>query len=328
MTHFFRQLDSLFEQSNHVLITSHNRPDGDAVGSVLGLAHHLDGRGKSYTCFIDDAPASYLNFLDTEKIVSDPARLSQINPDLAILLDIGDINRSRVTDKFLTRGPRPVTVNIDHHPTRLELNGQSVADHSLVDREASSTSEILYRYLTAVGAPVGRSVATSLLTGILTDTGGFSNLGTTIRSLQAAADLLNHGALIHEITERTLKNKSLPSLKLWGRALSRLKQDPSTGLVSTAIFQKDLADCDAPPDAVDGIANFLNSIQDAEAALLLKETPDGLISGSYRTTQPQVDVSRLAARYGGGGHAKAAGFTVSGRIQETENGWQVVPVLR
>ena len=325
MTHFFRQIDGLIEKSRHVLVTSHDRPDGDAVGAVLGLAHHLASRGKSHTCFINDAPAAYFDFLDLDKITSDPEQITNIKPDLVVLLDIGDVNRSQVASALLTKTPRPVVINIDHHPTRLELDGQTVVDHSLVDQGASSTSEILYRYLTTIGAPIGQSLATSLLTGILTDTGGFSNLGTTIRSLQDAADLLNHGALIQEITERTLKNKSLPSLKLWGRALSRLKQDPSTGLVSTAIFQKDLVDCDAPPESVDGMANFLNSIQDAEAALLLKETPDGLISGSYRTTQPQVDVSRLAARYGGGGHAQAAGFTGRGPIQETENTPHIIP---
>lgn len=325
MTHFFRQLDDLFEKSRHVLVTSHDRPDGDAVGAVLGLAHHLAGRGKPHTCFINDAPAAYFDFLDIERITSDLEQVKGLNADLVVLLDMGDVSRSPVASALLNKTSRPVVINIDHHPTRLELDGQTVVDHSLIDQAASSTSEILYRYLTAVGAPIGQSLATSLLTGILTDTGGFSNLGTTIRSMQAAADLLNHGALIQEITERTLKNKSLPSLKLWGRALSRLKQDPSTGLVSTAVFQKDLVDCDAPPEAIDGIANFLNSIQDAEAALLLKETPDGLISGSYRTTQPHVDVSRLAAHYGGGGHAKAAGFTVAGRIEETADGWQVVP---
>jgi phosphoesterase RecJ-like protein len=161
------------------------------------------------------------------------------------------------------------------------------------------------------------------LTGILTDTGGFSNMATTTRSMEIASRLLLHGALIQEVNDNTWKNKSLHGLQLWGRALSRLKRNPKTGIVSTAIFQKDFVECGAPNDAIEGIANFLNSLEDAAAALLLKEMPDGLINGSYRTTAADMDVAKLAGRYGGGGHIRAAGFTTPGRIIETDIGWEI-----
>ncbi|MFH0853850.1 MAG: bifunctional oligoribonuclease/PAP phosphatase NrnA [bacterium] len=324
MKHFFTKLDNFINQSQNIVLSAHERPDGDALGALLGLSYHLEERGKQVVCFVNDPPPAYFNFLDTQKIINDKEIISNLNYDLVIFLDIGDVKRSYLSSLLSNNANKPIVLSIDHHPTILEYRGNKIVHEYLINPEASSTSEIIYHFLKHINAPISRPMATSLLTGILTDTGGFSNLATTTSSIDAAAKLLGQGALLQEITDRTLKNKTLPILKVWGVALSRLQKDPKTGIVSTAIFLKDLEDCGADLGAIDGIANFLNYLQDATAALLLKELPDGLINGSYRTTTPGVDVSEMAAQFGGGGHAKSAGFTVPGRIEQTPSGWQVV----
>lgn len=323
MTNELKALRALIDDSRTVLITTHERPDGDAVGALLGLSYILEALGKSWVAFSDDAPPEYFHYLDLRRITTDPSILRAGQFDLVILLDIGDVKRTRATAALLANPDRPRTAVLDHHATTLEFNGTLVIDLAIVYPKVSSTSEILYEFCRENDIVMSRNLATCLLTGILTDTGGFSNMATTTRSMEIASRLLMHGALIQEVNDNTWKNKSLKGLQLWGRALSRLKRNPKTGIVSTAIFQKDLSECQTTNDSIEGIANFLNSLEDATAALLLKEMPDGLVNGSYRTTAPNVDVARLAGQYGGGGHVRAAGFTTPGRIIETEVGWEI-----
>ncbi|USN53586.1 MAG: bifunctional oligoribonuclease/PAP phosphatase NrnA [Candidatus Nomurabacteria bacterium] len=325
MEYFAPKLQALLQNARHILLTAHERPDGDAIGAMLGLSHYLEQMGKSHLCFSNDRPAPYFDFLDIQRISSNPDDLRTQDFDVIVLLDIGDVKRTQATELLLKGEKKAQVVCIDHHPTRLEYEGRNVVDHAHINVQASSTAELIYSFLTHVGAPITRAMATSLLTGILTDTGGFANLATTPSAMGAAAELLERGAVLKEINDGTLKNKSLAMLRLWGIALSRLQRNVETGIISTALFQKDFLECGVDVDAVDGFANFLNGLDDAKAAFFLKELPDGLISGSYRTTQEGVDVSKMAAEYGGGGHVKAAGFTTPGTIIETPQGWTIKP---
>lgn len=325
MTEAYQALNTLILGAGRILLTAHEHPDGDSIGALLALSYALDWRKKDWVAFTNDPPPDYFSFLDIGRISSDPGVLRPGQFDLVIFLDVGDVKRTAATGAVLTGPNGPRVVNIDHHPTTTIYQGASVVDLNIVIRTLSSTSEILYDFFRTINVPVTRPMATSLLTGILTDTGSFSNLGTTIGSMRTASQLLTRGALIQEVTNRTWKNKSLAMLKLWGRALSRLKRNETTGVVTTAIFQTDLAECGVDNQAAEGIANFLNSLEDATAALLLREMPDGLVNGSYRTTAPDVDVAKIAAQYGGGGHVKASGFTAAGRIVETDLGWDFKP---
>ncbi len=324
MNQAFAELDRLIAESKTILITAHEHPDGDAIGSLLGLSYLLERRGKTWTAFVDDPAPAHFDYLDLSRITTDPRAFSAQPFDLLIFLDIGDIKRTKAVDLLL--GPdRPKSVVIDHHPTTTTFNGSDRIDLPIINRQSSSTSELLYDFCMAIGEPLTRPMATCFLTGILTDTGTFSNLGTTQASLDVAARLLRRGALIQEVNDRTWKNKTPRSLQLWGRVFSRLKQNPETGIVTTAVFIRDLEECRVDHDSIEGLTNFLNGLQEARAALLLQELPEGRVKGSYRTTAPDVDVAKLAMVYGGGGHVKAAGFTTTGRIEETDQGWEIVP---
>ncbi|HAO81568.1 TPA: hypothetical protein DCQ82_02560 [Candidatus Veblenbacteria bacterium] len=141
--------------------------------------------------------------------------------------------------------------------------------------------------------------------------------------MKAAADLLARGANASRALRQVIGNRTLTELKLWGRAFERLHDYPDLGLVVTVITQKDLAEFDASEDMLEGVANFLNDLEGYRAIMVLKEKPEGTVKGSLRTTRDDVDVAAVAKLFGGGGHKKAAGFSLPGKLVETEQGWKI-----
>lgn len=301
-----------------VALAVHEKPDGDALGSMLALAEHLEAVGHRVTRFsVDGVPPSYAFLPGSDQVTTEPP----YDVDVIALLDIGDVTRARLP--LSPRGVAPMVLVIDHHPTRLEHTSKDVVDGAVIATHVSSTCELVFHFLQYRQARITKSMATNLLTGISTDTGTFQNAATTGASLAVAAHLLLRGASLPKVIAATYRNKSVAALRLWGRALERLKHDPETGQVTTLIRQQDLRECGVDDDAAEGVSNFLNSLAGARLTLFLKEEPDGRIRGSYRTTRDDVDVAALAARYGGGGHRKAAGFTAVGPVTESTTSWEL-----
>jgi len=317
----FKKIKEEIDKAQNILLIAHKNPDGDALGSLLALGQYLKKEETNHILFCLDPIPHYFRFLPhSERIINDPQKVTGYEYDVVILLDSGDLEYAGVDSHFRQLKGLPVVINIDHHSTNKEFG-----HINLVHSKASSTSEIIYHFLDYFRFTINREVATCLLTGILTDTGNFSNLGTTPSSLEVASKLMTSGAKAKEILENTWRNKSLTQLQLWGRALSRLKKDNKTGIITTIITQKDFEELGLPEDdGTEGIANFLNNVEQAKAIMVLREKSDGTIKASLRTTQPNVDVSKIAKAFGGGGHKKAAGFTIKGKLVETENGWKVV----
>ena len=244
---------------------------------------------------------------------------------MIIFLYIGDIKRSQIVDYLKGIYSEKIsTVNIDHHPIAFsDPEHEKLIDLHLVDNSMSATAEIIFYYLNHHNHNINRNIATCLLTGILTDTGNFSNKATTDSSMSVAGNLLLCGANLGQITDTIIRNQSVNTLKLWGRALSRLTYNPENRIITTAILLKDLEECQVDKDAADGIANFLNNLRNAKAVIVFREEDDGMVKASLRTTRDDVDVSEIAKKYGGGGHEKAAGFSTKGTLEYDESGWRV-----
>ncbi|MFA5069774.1 MAG: DHH family phosphoesterase [Patescibacteria group bacterium] len=318
----FAKLNEYILASQNILLTTHEKPDGDAIGALLALAYYFSDLGKKYHCFSETRVIDPFYFLPgIEKVSQSIPDLKGF--DLIIFLDAGDVKRTGIKD-YLPQIEREKTkiVNIDHHLTT-SLKAGHFFDLNIVDLEVSSTAEIIYNFFDFLNIPINKEKATNLLTGLLTDTGCFSNLGTTVSSFAIAAKLLNKGANIKKICDHTLKNKNIVSLKLWGRVLAGLEKNEKTGVVTSVITLKDVEECGADEESTEGISNFLNFLSEARFTLLLKEEKNGQVRGSLRTTREDVDVSRIAARFGGGGHKKAAGFSVKGRLRKTKDGWRI-----
>jgi phosphoesterase RecJ-like protein len=304
------------KKAKRVLIVSHPKPDGDTLGAASAMLNFCRKAGIPADAFcLDPVPEQYLYMPGTEEFGSDKGIFASTPHDVLAVFDAGDLRFAGIDGLIPTMPAKPFILNFDHHATN-----ERFGDMNILDVKASSTAEVVYDFFRTNGIAIGKDEATCLLTGILTDTGGFSNPATTGSSLVAASDLLRRGAKIQDVANRLVRNKTIDALRLWGKALARLKYNQKLGAASTAVFASDLGDID--DEHVEGISNFLNRFLDVKIVLVLKELPDGKVKGSFRTAE-DLDVSLPAKLLGGGGHKKAAGFTIPGRIVETANGWKV-----
>lgn len=305
------QIHDRLNNASNVIIVAHQNADGDALGSACAMYEHLKNRGLKTTIFCITPVNPRLAFLPhSDKLQTDIEIFSDYSWDVIIVLDSGDLQYAGV--HLLIKNHPAEIINIDHHNT----NARYGTNHNLVLPTASSTAEVVYQFLHHIHANISHRMATALLTGIITDTDNFTNSATNITAMAAAGDLIRRGGNLNLINENTVRNKSLNLLRLWGTVLNRLKKHEALGLAYTFITQNDLNKHQVDENDSEGIANFLNNLDDAKIALILKETADGKIKGSFRTTKDDVDVSAMAKKMGGGGHKKAAGFTTTGTIAE------------
>lgn len=294
------------QSAEHIILVPHQHPDGDALGSVTALADFLERIGKPFTIFCATGIPDNLRFLEhTDNITSNPNVWKTSKQSTIILVDSGDLSYAGV-DQLIT-GLRydPIIINIDHHATN-----EQFGKYNLVIEGASSTTEILYMFFRYNSIPISPEMATSLMTGLITDTGNFSNAGTSRHALAVASDLSRKHANVQDIRSHVYKNKSIQALKLWGKILDRLELHERHGIAYTYYTQEEVESYAVTEDELDGIANLLNDLNEGHAILVLRERPDGAIKGSLRTTKHNVDVSMVAQEFGGGGHKKAAGFTL------------------
>lgn len=293
-----------------ILIIPHQHPDGDCLGSAGALQEFLNNANKDARIFCATPAHERFHFIPHARAIStDIAHFADPDIDLVVVLDSGDLRYAGVADHL--KNHRADIINIDHHPTN-----EKYGAINLVIPTASSTAEIVFHFFKHNSVVITPAMATALLTGIVTDTGNFTNGATNPTAMIIAGELLRAGANLNMVNQNTLKNKSLAVLKLWGAALARLTRHDESGITHTYLTQKDFAEQGVSESEADGIANFLNNLEGGKISLMLKETADGKIKGSLRTTRDDTDVAAMAKNLGGGGHKKAAGFTVDGTIDE------------
>jgi len=307
------------KRSQRFFIVGHTKPDGDSIGSMLALSLALTELGKQVTMAChEDLPQGFHFLPGAEKIKKITAVVDQLKSvDVIISVDCGSYDLTKLGD-HLQMNSRPLFLNIDHHH-----DNPGYGDINIVEGDKSSTAEIVYNLINTLGIRINGAIATCILNGIFVDTDSFKNPNTSVETLRITSDLLSRGASLRQIADSNLKDKSLVTLKLWGTILARIQKNKKLGIISTAVTNKDLDSCGANHDDLDGIANFLNSVPDARTSLVLSERDNNEIKGSLRTLRDNVDVSRLAAILGGGGHKKAAGFTLPGKIVNQGGRWKI-----
>lgn len=322
------QFRNLLENRDRVLLTITRDPDGDSVGSMLAMAHAMQHLGKEVTCYSPDVVPEMFSFMAKPGMIMRDLERSVHDFHVVIIFDAGDVKRTPLVAELARRQlGKTLVINIDHHPTVTSWEGQSVVDHNIIETSAGATTEMLHHLFEALHIPLTPHAATCLLAGILTDTSHFTNHGTSLHSLNVAAKLTAQGGQHHVITQATMRNKSLGTLQLWGRALTRLQMNQE-GVVTTVLTLQDFQECGVDPDAGSGISNFLNGLKEGTMAMVLHELPGGKVKGSLRTTRHDVNVADFAEKFGGGGHAKAAGFVIPGQLEQTPEGWQIVPLAK
>ena len=323
-----KKIEHVISRASRVLLVGHQRPDADALGSIQAFGGWLRQLNIDYVCYCADrADNPNLEFLtDWEPYVTTPEEVLGQRYDLIVVFDSGDLEYAG-TDQLVQRlSPRPIIVNIDHHFTNL-----AYGDINLVDASAASTTEILHRFFNQLRVAVTPQMSSALLAGIINDTYNFTNANTGYATLAAASRLLAQGANLQHVSQAILQTKPLAAMQFWGETLLRLEYNKEWELATVVITHADVAKLESqmprnagdPREVTEGVANFLNNLGGVKAALVLREQSDGTIKGSFRTNDDLIDVSALAKMLGGGGHRKAAGFTLAGRLEQTPRGWQV-----
>jgi phosphoesterase RecJ-like protein len=284
------------------LILSHIRPDGDAIGSLLGLGLILKKAGKHPQLVLEDGlPAKY-RFLSGSDLVFSKIKGEY---DLVITLDCSDQDRLGDLGKHLA-----IDINIDHH-----ITNEKFAVINLVTPEVPATAEILAEYIENWGYELDEASASAFLMGILTDTIGFRTSNVRPQTLRQAARLMETGANLAEIYMHSLVSQSFPASILWGKALSRLVRE--NGLVWTVITLQDRQEAGYSGRDDADLTNVLSSIEGSDIAILFNEQNGGKVKVSWRSNPP-YDVSRIAQHFGGGGHPPASGAEMEGGLEEVE----------
>jgi phosphoesterase RecJ-like protein len=301
-------IQQALEAARRILIITHVGPDGDALGSLTAMGMALAQRRKQFTLVCNDDVPSRFNYLPMIHQVRKRPNASMVY-DLVIALDCGDELRMGRAYSMLPE-PRPLIVNIDHHVTNTAFGAIN-----LIDIEATSTAEILYKLFPELNIPLTTDIALSLLTGLVTDTLGFRTTGVTASTLRAASALIDAGADLSLVTRQTLNLKPLSTLRLWQIGLNKMRLED--GLMWVSITNEERTAIGYMNDSSGGLVNLLADVDRVAIGVVLMEMDDGSVRVGFRC-HPPYSVSELALSLGGGGHPLASGCTLEGPLAKAE----------
>ncbi len=283
-------------------ITTHIRPDGDAIGSLLGMGLALIEQGKHVDLVSKDGIPASLRFIPGSELVHNV----QKGPvDLTIALDCSDLIRTGRTIEHENEAP---DINIDHHATNVMFG-----KHNLIDVTAVSTTEILALHMPSWGLTLNKNIADCLMTGMITDTIGFRTANMTPRALNVAAGLVDMGADLPGLYNKALVRKTFEALKYWGEGLAKLERADRIVWATVTPDDRKIAGYSGRDDA--DMINIISTIDGADIFILFNDQGNGHIKVSWRSI-PGIDISGLALAYGGGGHPSASGADIEGQLEE------------
>ena len=298
------EINAKIASANKIMIVSHVRPDGDAIGATLGLGLALKQAGKNVQMVLNDGlPASFRHLPGSELIKKEP----QGQPDLFITVDCADYKR---TGKQFENHRKP-DINIDHH-----ITNEKFGTLNLIEPEAVATSAILTDHLPIWGLVINQDVAANLATGIVTDTLGFRTSNTTPASLRQMALLMDTGINMPDLYTRALVSRTFSAARYWGAGLTSLKTLDGIVYATMRLADRKNAGYGGNDDA--DLINIISAIEDHVVGMIFVEQHNS-VKISWRALQPGVDVSRIASFFGGGGHKAAAGADISGNLEEIQS---------
>ncbi len=294
------------------LVTTHENPDGDALGSMLAMKLALDQLGKdSAMLLVGDAPLpGEYSFMLLEGL------LRRLPDDASerILLAVDCANESRIGPDPEVLQLSPLVVNIDHHH-----DNSRFGDVNVIDAKASSTGELLRDLFRELHVELTPQIAEALYIALVTDTGRFQYSNTTAKSLRLAAELVEAGADLHRIFQGVYESVQFAKLKLLARALERAQVYEGGRLVVSYLLRDDFQEVGAAEPYSEGIIDYLRAVEGADMAVLIREPPRSggpLHRVSLRASHDELDVSAIARKSEGGGHRQAAGFSSEASIGE------------
>ncbi|MBE6469601.1 MAG: bifunctional oligoribonuclease/PAP phosphatase NrnA [Coriobacteriaceae bacterium] len=301
----------LIEGAGSIAVCGHTNPDGDALGSCLGLGLSLSARfpEKQVTCLLADeapVPRIYRFLAGSSEMV--PASSFTGAPDLFISVDVPTRERLRGAAEVADRAASVLT--IDHHPARSEF-----ADEVIRETSAAATACLIEELLQAASIPLTPEVATCLLTGLVTDTGRFQYQNADPAAFACASRLVDAGAEPARISLEVYQSQRIEYLQLESIVMGRIRTVADGRVAYSYTYASDLEVCRVSCDECDGLVDVVRSVQGTEVCLFLKEISPGEVRGNLRS-KGALDISPIALALSGGGHAAAAGFTFAGTVDE------------
>jgi len=306
----FEEIARALEPARTVLVASHLRPDGDALGSTIAFALWLKSLGKDVTAWNEDGMLDKFRYLPGADLVSPPSGSGQ-KFDAFVALDTSVKNR---LGTVLEAIEEPATfINIDHH-----VSNGCFGAINYIDSASPATGQIVFEFLRAVGAEITPEIAANLFAAISTDTGSFQYPNTTAATFRVAADLIEAGVDVGRLSQAMYDSQPRRRLELLRHALNAAKFSDDGRMVSFSLKEADVERLGVLPEDNEGIIDHLRSVDSVIAAVFFEELAGGKVRVSSRSKDRRVDVCKVCALFGGGGHALAAGARMSGPIEEAQ----------
>ncbi|MFD2371344.1 bifunctional oligoribonuclease/PAP phosphatase NrnA [Brevibacillus sp. GCM10020057] len=293
------------------LVLSHVNPDGDATGSALAVAMMLEQLGKEYMVVNEGETPEKFHFLPRFNRLRNLSK-NPLDETFEAVIAVDCADESRMGDVRSLFASGAVLLNIDHHPTN-----DGFGTVNLIRTDAAATAEILYDVAVAAGLTFNEELALCIYTGLLTDTGGFRYSNTSPHVMEIASQLLRYGVKPAEVAERCLEEITLAHIKILRLALQSLELSHRNLVASLTVRLDDFAQAGATREDAGGLVNYCRNIEGVEVGVSFVESEADVVKVSMRA-RDRVDVSAIAKELGGGGHAKAAGCTIRGSLQEAK----------
>ncbi len=297
-----QEIAGILLRYHRFLIATHVMPDGDAVGSMLGLGLGLQKKGRQVTMTCPGGVPENLRFIPGSDQIVSVDDIQSCEYDMLVVLDSSDLGRIEGVYERLSPG-LPI-MNIDHHSTN-----KGYGTYNYVDSLSAATGEQVYKILISMNIRVDPSIAICLFTAIATDTGFFRFSNTTPTTLRIAARLVERGAEPSVISEQVYEARSLENLKMLGRVLDTLQVDKTGKIAWMEVYGNWMSELSLDEGQTEGFVNYARMVKGVEVALIFRESADGKIRVGMRS-KGEFDVGALAETLGGGGHTRAAGCSL------------------
>lgn len=306
----FAEIAAALEERENILVASHVRPDGDALGSTIAFALWLRSLGKKVTAWNEDGVLQKFRYLPEFEIVSAPGGEPRVF-DAVVALDTSVKNRlGTVLDAVSST---PLLVNMDHHVSNI-----GYGDMNYIDPSAPATGQIIFEFFKDRGVEITPEMATNLFAAISTDTGSFQYSGTDRRTFAAASALVEAGVNVAELSRQMYESQPRRRLELLRHALNEAKFSCDGHLASFSLSLASVEELGVLPEDNEGIIDHLRSVEGVVAAVFFEELPEGRVRVSSRSKDERVNMSEICGQFGGGGHPLAAGARMKGSLAEVE----------
>ena len=316
-----KTIDRIIEiigESHTIAVCSHMRPDGDCIGSTLGLALALLDQGREVTCWNQDPVPSKLRFLDPDQLIQTPKPIKR-QFDCVIAVDSASIERLGTTQEHIAN--RRILINIDHHASNTHFG-----DLNWIASKEPSSGELVYQLIRQAGWKITPRIADCLFTAISTDTGSFQYPSTLPETYYAAGDLVKKGANLATVCDEVYQSYPLSRVKLLKRVYNNFRLSHDNQIAYLWLKKEDFSCTEATPNDTEGLIDHVRAIEPVVVACVFEELEPELTRISLRSKDENVNVSDIASQFGGGGHQAAAGARIAGKPMGVQH--RVIAAIR